>query len=149
METVFRWSPQPQQALYPFPGKHRMIRLGPDAWNLAWLSHPFEQRLPPNQPEFDEAVARTLRERVATHGDKLYVYSLLAMPPMSFALAVGGSPDFQALTIVKYLGITPETWRLRALEARQDHPRALERMLHYDTGDNAAAKVILKRYQLQ
>ena len=157
-EPVYRWSPRPQHEMETREGSGpdtvAEINFGAEAWNLAWISHPFESRFPDNFEQFAGAVADTLPcviQAPATMpaGAQLAMERMLTIPAASFVLVVTLSPDFDKLPIVQLLGPgLKDVWRERTKLARTDHPASLQRMLDYKVDDVQAAEIILRKYRL-
>ena len=155
-DRVYRWSPkligeyELSKAVGPSP--KAFLDFSPERWNLAWLSHPFEEGFPEHTKKFDDAITSTLQRDIRAPGVEaplLSMRKLMHIPATSFALVAAASPDFATLHIVKLLGPQlKQVWLDRARLARSDHPATLNRMLDYAVEDTRAAQVVLQRFRL-
>ena len=154
-DRIYRWSPKRAEE-YELskvlgPSSKALLSFSPEQWNLAWLSHPFEERFPDHAMKFDDAITRTLDRAIhapGNHAPWLSMRKLMNAPATSFALVAAGSPDFADLPIVRLLGQhLRQVWLDRARLARSDHPASLNRMLDYAIEDTRAAQVVLQRFR--
>lgn len=154
-DRIYRWSPKRVEE-YELskalgPGTKAVLSFSLEQWNLAWLSHPFENGFPSQPMKFDDAIARTLDRAIHAPGvdaPLLSMRKMMKVPAASFALVATASPDFAELPIVKLLGQQlKQVWIDRARQARSDHPASLNRMLDYAIEDTSAAQVVLQRFR--
>ena len=155
-DRIYRWSPKRAEE-YELskvlgPSSKALLSFLPEQWNLAWLSHPFEEGFPGHAMKFDDAITRTLDRAIrapGNHAPWLSMRKLMNAPATSFALVAGASPDYADLPIVKLLGQDlRQVWLDRARLARSDHPASLNRMLDYAIEDTRAAQVVLQRFRV-
>ena len=154
-DRIYRWSPKRVEE-YELskalgPSSKALLSFSPEQWNLAWLSHPFEEGFPDRAMKFDDAITRTLDRAIHAPGvdaPLLSMRKMMKVPAASFALVATASPDFADLPIVKLLGQQlKQVWVDRARLARSDHPATLNRMLDYHIEDTRAAQQVLQRFQ--
>lgn len=154
-DRIYRWSPKRAEE-YELskalgPSSKALLSFSPEQWNLAWLSHPFENGFPNHAMKFDDAIARTLDRAIHAPGADaplLSMRKMMKVPAASFALVATESSDFADLPIVKLLGQQlKQVWIDRARLARSDHPASLNRMLDYAIEDTRAAQVVLQRFR--
>ena len=155
IDRIYRWSPKRAEE-YELsralgPSSKALLSFSPEHWNLAWLSHPFEEGFPDHAMRFDDAITRTLDRAIHAPGvdaPMLSMCKMMKVPATSFALVTAASPDFADLPIVKLLGPQlKQVWLDRARLARSDHPATLNRMLDYHTEDTRAAQLVLQRFR--
>ena len=154
-ERIYRWSPKHigeyELSKVIGPSAKAVLDFSPEHWNLAWLSHPFEECFPEHAKKFDDALTRTLERTirgVGVNAPLLSVRKMMNVPATSFALVAIASPDCLSLPIVQLLGPTlAQVWLDRAKLARADHPAALNRMLDYNIEDTRAAQLVLQRFR--
>ena len=154
-DRIYRWSPKHigeyELSKVVGPSAKAVLDFSPEHWNLAWLSHPFEEGFPDDARKFDDAITRTLDRVIHAPGvdaPMLSMRKLMNVPATSFALVAAGSPDFADLPIVRLLGQhLRQVWLDRARLARSDHPASLNRMLDYAIEDTRAAQVVLQRFR--
>ena len=154
-DRIYRWSPKRAEE-YELskvlgPSSKALLSFSPEQWNLAWLSHPFEEGFPEHAKKFDDAITSTLERNIrapGNHAPWLSMRKLMNGPATSFALVAATSPDYADLPIVKLLGQDlRQVWLDRARLARSDHPATLNRMLDYHIEDTRAAQLALQRFQ--
>ena len=154
-DRIYRWSPkligEYELSKATGPSTKAFLAFSPERWNLAWLSHPFEEGFPEHTKKFDDAITSTLQRDIRAPGVEaplLSVRKLMRAPAMSFALVATASPDFAGLPIVKALGPQiKQVWLSRAKLARSEHPASLNRMLDYHIEDTRAAQLVLQRFR--
>ena len=155
IDRIYRWSPKRAEE-YELskvlgPGSKAVLSFSPEHWNLAWLSHPFEECFPEHTKKFDDAITSTLQRDIRAPGVEAPVLSMrkmMTIPATSFALVATASPDFPDLPIVRLLGQQlKQVWLDRARLARSDHPASLNRMLDYHIEDTRAAQQVLQRFR--
>ena len=155
IDRIYRWSPKHigeyELSKVIGPSAKAVLDFSPEQWNLAWLSHPFEEGFPDHAMKFDDAITRTLDRAIHAPGvgaPMLSMRKLMNVPAPSFALVAGTSPDYADLPIVRLLGQDlRQVWLDRARLARSDHPATLNRMLDYHIEDTRAAQLALQRFQ--
>ena len=154
-DRIYRWSPKRAEE-YELskvlgPSSKALLSFSPEHWNLAWLSHPFEEGFPEHAKKFDDAITSTLERNIRAPGAEaplLSMRKLMNVPATSFALVAATSPDYADLPIMKLLGQDlRQVWLNRAKLARADHPATLNRMLDYHIEDTRAAQQVLQRFQ--
>ena len=154
-DRIYRWSPKRAEE-YELskvlgPSSKALLPFSPEQWNLAWLSHPFEEGVPDHAKKFDDAITRTLDRAIHAPGvdaPMLSMRKMMRVPATSFALVAGTSPDYADLPIVRLLGQQlKQVWLDRARLARSDHPASLNRMLDYAIEDTRAAQMVLQRFR--
>ena len=154
-DRIYRWSPKHigeyELSKVVGPSAKAFLDFSPEHWNLAWLSHPFEEGFPEHAKKFDDAITSTLQRDIRAPGVEaplLSVRKMMRAPAMSFALVATASPDFSGLPIVKAFGPQiKQVWLSRATLARTDHPATLNRMLDYHIEDTRAAQQVLQRFR--
>lgn len=105
MREVFipRYSPLPIEDYSPRrgigPAYSLNLRSDAEAWNLAWLSHPYEKQAEHIDPEFTRHVKYSVNmlrgtgaiDRVGRFGAGSTVRGLLRLPPNEFWFSINGS----------------------------------------------------------
>lgn len=155
-DRIYRWSPKRigeyELSKVIGPSAKAVLDFSPEHWNLAWLSHPFEEGFPDHAKKFDDAITRTLERTIRAPGVEaplLSVRKMMNVPATSFALVAMASPDCPSLPIVQLLGpALGQVWLDRARLARSDHPASLNRMLDYAIEDTRAAQLVLQRFRV-
>ena len=123
---TIRYSPKPRESYkqvrpgFAFGPATSALLGAPEAWNLAWLSHDYDQCLEPANPNFTVLVRRTCQTRLdgsglgITDSLDLLVGSLLLRPAPRFVYLIRQSPLLPQLPLYQAYG---DAW-LQDIEQR-------------------------------
>lgn len=117
---ILRYSPHPidaystvsAQGIRLGPASSKLLGYSQEAWNLAWLSHPYEVRMEHPDPQFTTHVRRTTQYVLATgevdlagsHPARCCVKSWLSLPAPQAVRLISTFPARHELPLFKAYG---------------------------------------------
>ena len=80
IDRIYRWSPKHigeyELSKVLGPSSKALLSFSPEQWNLAWLSHPFEEGFPEHAKKFDDAITSTLERNIRAPGAEAPLLSM-------------------------------------------------------------------------
>lgn len=154
-EQGWRYSPLPRDE-YPYPASSSLF--GPqEAWNLAYLSHRFDQPKPPSH-KFSTAVRATLQlilpearlDPFEYTTDTNSIYCLMRKPPAQAVERILRCTHLHEMPLYTLMGSDwPRVMQARvSLCVNEDPATALDRSIDVDPASCNTAQTLLRKFML-